>query len=427
MRAQRLPLRLWSVHLRRGWRYLTTRYLVVSSVPLLMARVITTGLGLARNTLLTNLLVKEDFGALNYLLSWLSVVALLCLPGLNMAIAQYVAKGHWSAVRLGLRRRLLLAPLPMIVLAVFGWVSVQSRQSNVVSSLWFLSALFFPTVQVLGLVGGILGALQRFRRLAVYYVVQSAAFLLAAAIGLWLWPYHAITGIVLFQWLLLSLLNLSAWVRLHRLATERIPLPPAQRGQFYHLGTHLTAMNALGQVRGLIGALLLGGLVSLSSLADYAVADLFFTQMKALWTIYYGVSSPRVISLSPRDRWRQVGREARLATPAFAALAAVVGVGLSVLVPWLFSVKYISSLPYIWILLLAFVCSVPGGFFEMYFRAEESTKSLYYISLAAAVAALLLPPLLLIVWGPLGVPAGRAAAYLVYSLVGFVLYRRQRA
>lgn len=416
----------WFAGLRDGWRFLSTRYLVTSSVPLLVAQLITMVLGLTRNALLANLLSKEDYGALNYLLNWLPIVALLGLTGLNVAIAQYVAKGHWEAIRSGIRRLLLFAPLPMLTLVAFGWIGIQTGQSDVMLSLWFLTALFFPTAQILGLVGGILGALKRFRQLAGYYIGRSAVFLLAAAIGLWLWPGQPISGIVLFQWLLLSLLNIWFWTWLRRPESECIPLSSPQRSQFYRFGTHMTALNAIGQARNRIGALLLGGLVSLSSLADYAIGDLFFEQMRALWSIYYGVSYPRLITLNAHDRWRQVGREARLATPAFAALAGVMGIGLSLVIPWLFSAKYASSLAYTWILLLAFACSIPGGFFEMYFRLEEAERALYWIRLTSAVVGVLLPPLLLVLWGPLGVPAGRAGANLVYSLAGLTLYRRQK-
>ncbi len=412
--------------LRNGWHSLISRYLVVSSVPLLSAQVITGVLGLTRNVLLTNALAKEDYGGFNYLLSWLPVVSLLGLPGLNAAIAQYAARGHWEVVRLGLRRRLPVALLPMAALAAFGWMGRRTGQSDIMPSLWFLTALFFPTAQVLGLVGSILGALKRFRHLAAYYVGQSSAFLLATAMGLWLWPGPATTGIVLFQWLLLSVLNGCFWARLRRPETEPVPLSPAQRSQFYRFGTHMTALAAIGQAQARIGALLLGSVVSLYSLADYAVGDLFFAQMKGLWTVYQGVSYPRLLNLKAADRWKQVRREAWLATPALAALAAIVGIALSFLVPLLFSDKYTSSLPYIWVLLFAFACSIPGGFFEMYFRSEESEGALYRIRLLSSLVGVLLPPLLLWLWGPLGVPAARAGASLVYSLVGFALFRCQR-
>lgn len=419
-------VRSWVGSLRAGWRFLTTRYLVVASVPLLVAQVICASLGLGRNVLLTNLLSKADYAAINYLLGWVSVVSLLGLPGLNVAVAQYVARGHWETIRLGLRRRLLLAPLPMIALVSLGWMGIRPKQGEVIRSLWFLTAFFFPTAQVLGLVGSILGALRRFRRLAAYRVARSAAFLLAAAIGPWLWPGRATSGIILFQWLLLSFSSVWFWTRLRRLEPDPVPLLPSQRRRFYRFGTHMTVLGAIGQVRGRIGALLLGSFVSFSSLADYAVGNLFFEQMRAVWRIYYGVSYPRLVNLSPHDRWRQVGRELRIATPAFAALTGVVGVGLSFVIPWLFSAKYASSLAYTWILLFAFICSVPGGFFEMYFRLEESERQLYRIRLISDSLGALLPPLLLALWGPLGVPAGRACATLAYSLAGFTLYRRHR-
>lgn len=383
-------------------------------------------LGLTRNTLLTNFLTKDEYGTFNYLFSWLPIVTLLALPGLRLTITQYVAKGHWEAIRLGLRRRLLFTPLPMIALVALGCIGMRTRQSDVMFSLWILTALFFPTAEVLGVIGGILTALKRFHHNAAYYIGKSATFLLATGIGLWVWPGQVMTGIILFHWLLLSLLNVGFWTHLRRPEAESIPLSPAQQSQFYRFGTHMTVLNVIGQARSRVGALLLGSLVSFSSLADYAVGDLFFEQMKALWTIYQGVSYPRLITLNAHDRWKQVGREAWLATPAFAALTGAVGIGLSFVIPWLFSTKYISSLVYVWILLLAFVCSIPGGFFEMYFRVEESEQALYRIRLVSAVVGVLLPTLLLVLWGPWGVPAGRACTNLIYSVTGFTLYRRHK-
>ena len=412
--------------LHDGWTYLTTRYLVVSSLPLLVAHAITAVLGLTRNALLTNCLTKDDFGVLNYVMSWLAVVAVLGMPGLNLAVAQYVARGHWEAVRLGLRRRLVLSVLPMVTLAAIGWIGSKAGRTDIAPSVWLLTALFFPSAQVLTAIGSVLGALRRFRKIAILYVGQSAAFLLAVGMGLSLWRGPATEGIVLFQWLLVSVVNGWFWAHLRRPEVDPVPLSPAQRKQFYRFGAHLTAMDAITQARDRISALLLGGLVSLSALADYSIGNLFFEQMKSLWGIYYGVSYPRLLTLDAQDRWRQVRREALLACPAFAALAGLVGIGLAAVVPWLFSAKYGSSLGHVWILLLAFVCSVPGGFFEMYFRVEEAEKALYQIRLAAAVFGILLPPLLLALWGPLGVAAGRTGANVVYSIVGFVLYRRQK-
>ena len=190
-------------------------------------------LGFGRNALLANHLTKQDYGALNYLLGWLPLIGLLLLPGFNMAIAQYVAKGHWEAVRLGLRRRLFFALLPVVTLIAVGWAGIQLGRSEFVPALWFVTALFFPTTQVLGLISGVLGALKRFRHQAHYHVGQSAVFLLATTIGLWLWSDQATTGIVVLHWLLLSLLNVWSWARLRRPEAQSVPLSPVQQGQFY--------------------------------------------------------------------------------------------------------------------------------------------------------------------------------------------------
>ncbi len=383
-------------------------------------------LGLSRNALLANALTKENFGALNYLLSWLPIVSLLGLPGFNTAIAQYVAKGHWEAINLGLRRRLLFAPLPMAALLAFGILGLQRTHSGLVPSLWILTALFFPTAQVLSLISSILDALKRFGHQAVYQVGKSAVFLLATGIGLWAWQGQAVVGVVLFQWALLCLLNALFWARLRRPEVGMIGLSPEQRMQFFRFGKHMTILIAINQARVRIDALLLGTFVSLSSLADFVIGDLFFQQMNMLWTIYRSVSYPRLVSMNVGDRWRQVRREVWLATLCFAVLAGGLGISLTFVIPWLFSDKYGSSLTFAWVLLLAFVCSIPGNFFEMYSLAEEDEQTLYRIRLVAALFGILLPLFLLATYGPLGVPIGRVGANVVYSLVGFALYRQRK-
>jgi O-antigen/teichoic acid export membrane protein len=415
----------WLGGWRERWNFLTSRYLVVSSLPLFIAQAITLVMGLARNVLLTNFLLKEEYGALNYLMNWLSVIAFLALPGWDSAIAQYAAKGHSQVIGKGLRQRLLLGLAPIVALIIFSWAVRYTDSSEATPSLWLITALFFPTTQVLSLVGNLLGAFKQFRTLAGYSIGQSAAFLLAAALGLWLWPGHPLTGIVLLQWLFLSVVNIGYWFKVTRPAGEDLPLSLEQERQFRRFGTHLSALALIGQIQARIGPLLLGSFVSLSTLADYAIGDLFLEQMRALWNIYYSISYPRLITLTARERWKQVRRETLLATPAFITLTIAGGVALSVIIPWLFSAKYTSSLLYTWILLLAFVCSVPGGFFEMYFRVEEAELALYQIRVTSAVVGVLLPVGLLIWLGPLGVPIGRAVSNLVYSLVGLVLFRQR--
>ena len=413
--------------LRRGWHFLLSRYLVTSSIPLLIANVITLLLGLTRNILLTNLLDKSGYGAINYIAIWLPLFALLGMSGFDIAIGQYVAKGHWQAVGKGLRRRLAYSLIPVIVLLGFAFLGAHLGQELVPSRLWLVTALFFPTAQVLSAVGYVLNGAKRFRALAVYYVGQSSAFIVAAAIGLWIWPDDALTGIILWQWLLLSVLNVVFWLSLNRSPGESRPLAESEWTQFFRFGRHMTGISAIGVVQGRVGGLLIGTLVSLVALADYAIGDLFFRQLKRLWTIYYGVSYPRILGLSSEDRWRQVWREMRLATPAFVLISLATAAVLTLIVPWLFSAKYISSLPYVWVLIGAFVVTVPGGFAEMYFRLEEREWALYRIRVVAAVAGVALPVVFLIIWGPLGAAAGRLVANLLFSVFGCVLFRKCQA
>lgn len=406
-------------------QYLLSRYLVASSVPLLVAQGVTALLGLGRNTLLTQSLSKADYGSLSYLMNWLTLIGLVGLSGMDVAIAQYVAKGYWEAIRVGIRLRLLLATGPIAIILAFEFFGTRIGLTPMAPGVWLVSAVFFPSAYVLAVISSILGALKQFRTLAVFSFGESLVFLCAAGLGLWLWPARPIQAIVFFQWLFLSLLHAGFWLRLRRPQTESLSLTTEQRQRFLRFGTHMTALTAMSLVSSRLGAVLLGTITSLESLADYTVAELFFDQLRALMNIYTSVSSPRLIALPSPVRWRQLGRELRLIGPLFLAFCLIIGLLLTLIIPWLFSARYVSSIPYLWALLLAFVCSVPGSACEMYFRIEEAERPLYQMRLASNVSAIVLPPALLLSCGPLGVPLGRAAAYLLYSASGLLLYYRQ--
>ncbi len=165
---------------KKGWKTeliekLTSKsvtYLVNASGLLLLANIIVTGLGALRIPLVTWMIPKDQVGVLGIVLSWLPFVNLLSLPGIDSSAYHYVSKGHLRAFKIGVIHRLrwsLLSSIAFGAGAVFWYI----KGENQTAWLFLITALSFPFTYALTSSAGILGAVQNFKGLFWYRVLEA--------------------------------------------------------------------------------------------------------------------------------------------------------------------------------------------------------------------------------------------------------------
>ncbi|MFH1634994.1 MAG: oligosaccharide flippase family protein [Chloroflexota bacterium] len=413
-------IRSWS-GIRR--RLLNRRFWRDSSL-LMLANVIVLILGLVRVPVLTRILSKDEVGMLGVVASVLPFMQILSMSGLDGASYHYVAQGYKAAFRVAFATRLrwsILSALGLLAVGAYWlWAGNQT-----LAWLFSIAALIFPLTTGLTAAAGTLGAREDFGRLFWYRIGEALTHY--AGFGLLL-----LLPLMSTQVLWFSLANQAAlaalqvgtamWLIRQVRVDEVSPMLPEKQREMVRYGRHLTAINSISTAQTRVDALLIAWFLPLSVMADYSIAQLVYTQVKQLWTVYYAVRYPPLVRLPLARRRRWMVLEMGIIWAGFAALSLAVGAGLWVLVPIVLPSEYITSLPFINWLLAAFVVGIPGYFVEIYFRTCQNERGQYLLRGVAAVSGVALPSVFIIFWQAQGVVVGRFAASLVLSIFGAILY-----
>ncbi|MCC6170231.1 MAG: oligosaccharide flippase family protein [Caldilineaceae bacterium] len=404
-------------------RRLHNRHFLRAGGLLLAANLITSALGVARTLGITWLMPKEEVGMLGVLLAWLPFLQLLSLPGMDSASYHYIAQGHrWAyAVNLAYRLRWSLLSVAGCGAGAWYWASQGSME---VAALFVAAGLLYPATTALSAASGTLAALENFTALFWYRIVEALADLsgfLPLLLGVW-WLSRAFTFYLSSQLALAVLLiTVSAWLLRHFRAGSPPAPHPADRAGMVHYGRHQTGLVAIGVVQSRADAIMVSAFFPLTVMADYSLALLLQSQMKNFWTIYLSVRYPPLVRMPHAQRRRRMFWEGVLVTLGFAGMGALLAGGTALVVPWLLPPAYASMLPYLYWLLAIFALSVPGYFAEVYFRTEQDNSRQYLMRAAAALLGIAIPLALLPSLGLQAIFWGRAAAALLFSLLGIGL------
>jgi len=390
---------------------------------LMLANVIVTALALVRTPAMTWMLPKDQVGMLGVVASYLPFLQLLSLSGMDTAAYHYASKGQPAAFIINLAYRLrwsLISAVGFLLLA--GWWFW--RGNAALGWMLVVAGVTYPLVLGLSANSGMLAAQERFTSLFWYRIWESltdfAGFLPLLLAVVWVSPaftfYTSNQVATAAQQVIYAL-----WIVAGLRRQNTPPLPPADRRELVRYGRHQTAMNAIGVVQTRSDLLVVGAFLPLNVMADYSIATLIYEQFKRLWVIYGSVRYPPLVRLPQTRRFKRMLIEGALVLGGFSLAALALGLASRWLVALFLPPSYLSSLPYIYWLLGAFVAGVPGFMAEMFFRTEQDEKRQYQMRIAAALVGVAMPLLLVQFWGAVGVVIGRFLASLTMSVFGVIL------
>jgi len=402
-------------------------YLVKNVGLLLSATAIGSLFGLGRTALLAQYLSKDSFGVINYVISVQAVVSLVGMPGFNSAVAQYTAKGYPYTWKLSVKRRIPFVAICSLILITLALVS-QSKNLELARA-FLVAALLLPFAWLLQGVPSYLSGLKRFPELALYRLGEYVTYFLGACAGLFVLGSASAWGVLAAQWLMLDLMSLGFMVRHWRaLVVTKIPAHETEHAanmdsfsKYAHTMTYLAAASG---IQNWLSPILIGTFVSLPELADYAIGDILYSQMKRIWGAYYQVSTPRLLRLSGGDMRKQVLREQRYVILFWTICCVALATVSAIFMPFIFYGKYASSVPFIIVLLAASWAGTVGGGPQIYFRLKENNKALTLMRSVSVFSAIAFPIAFIQVWGALGIAVGRLLSNIVLSAAGWVLFVR---
>ncbi len=393
---------------------------------LMLANIIVTGLALIRTPTITWLLPKEDVGMISAVGAWLAFILLLSLPGLDSASYHYIIKGSDWAFITGIKRKVrwsLLSTLAFGGGAVYWWW----RGETNLSLIFIIAGAVCPVVLGLSACSGTLAAREKFGLLFWYRIADSLTDFVGFVpllLSVW-WINRGITFYTVNQIATMIMLITVAWWLRNQIPVEKRQAPDTGiEHEMVRYGQHLTLISALGVVQSQMDSLLVSALLPLTVMADYAIATMIYNQFKSLWSIYLSVRYPVFVRLSLQRRRQQMLWEGGLVWIGFIVAGGMLFIVAQWLIPLLLPASYLSSLPYVGLLILAFIMLLPGAFVEIYFRSEQDQRQQYILRGVSAFAGVVLPASMISVWGVTGVAIGRICTSTVFSIVGLWLFWR---
>lgn len=402
------------------------RFLRNSSL-LMLANMIVMGLAIIRTPTMTWLLPKEAVGMIGAVSAWIAFVQLLSLPGMDTASYHYLAKRQYWAFGVNLTYRLRWSLLSTVALLLGAWYWYSQGSTNL-AWMFVIAGLSFPVTIGLTAAGGVLGGLERFTALFWYRLGESitdfAGFLPLLLLASVTQPAALFYGANQMATAVM-MVSVSWW--LWRQLRTQAPTPaPDEVQTMVRYGQHMTAISGLSVAQAQFDSLLVSAFLPLTVMADYAIATVVSNQFKTLWSVYLSVRYPIFVRMEINRRRRQMLWEGGVVWIGFAGAGALLWLAAYWLIPLLLPLNYVSSLPYIGWLILAFLTLLPGAFVEVYFRTEQNQRQQYVLRGVAAVAGILLPAALLPVWSVTGVVVGRVLAGVVFSVFGLWYFGRDR-
>lgn len=405
---------------------LHNRQFLRNSGTLMLANILVTGLALIRTPTMAWLLPKEDVGMISVVGAWLAFILLLSLPGLDSAAYHYVAKGaRWAfAVNVAYKVRWsLLSTVAFWMGAGYWWW----RGEATLALLFVIAGLFCPVLLGLSACSGTLAAREKFGALFWYRIAESLTDftgLIPLLLSVW-WINRGITFYTTNQLATALMLIIVAWWLFKQLPSEERQAPDKHLEQeMVRYGQHLTLIGALSVAQSQVDSLLVSAFLPLTVMADYAIANMVSNQFKTLWNVYLSVRYPVFVRMERLRRRQRMLREGIVVWLGFVGAGILLFFMAYWFIPLLLPASYVSSLPYIGWLLVAFLTLLPGAFVEIYFRTEQNQRQQYILRSVSAVAGVLLPALLISTWGGTGVAVGRVLAGLIFSVISLLSFWR---
>jgi len=380
------------VYLAKGGFWLTAASLISSVSSFLLA------------IAYANLLSPNTYGTYKYILSFVGILTIFSLPGMNAAIIRATARGFDGSVKQALRIRIkwgLLGGLAGLALAGYYYLA-----GNTVLTISFLIAgIFMPLMDSLGIYNAILQGKRLFKLSSLYSAILQIGIMLTIIATIFLTKNIIL---IIFSYFISH--TLIKFVLL-KLTDKKIPLNKNTDPQTISDGKHFSFIGVIGLIAGQIDKILLWLFLGATPLAVYAFALAPVDQFKKISRTIQALSFPKFVQQEPEI----IKKTLPLKLVKYLLILIPIVILYVLLVPWLFKIffpAYLESIKYSQLYALV-ILFYPLRLISEVLYAHAKKKELYITStinpifkillllilvpiygINGAILALLIPPLL---------------------------------
>jgi len=409
--------------LRRSEKYTGTDmvYLAKGSFWWILSRLLLFLLGLIIMIAFGRWLPKEVFGAYQYILSIVAILAIFSLPGISTALVRAVAKGNegvfWSCAKTRFRWALISA---VGCFAVAGWYLI--HQNFILGISFLIAGFFFPFVTTFNLFTPFWQGKKRFDIQAKYQVLLkffSVLVLLPVLffsnnlvdIVLVFSASSAFWGAIFFK---LTLKATQNGEHLRSASEKNLTSLNVQEKETISYGKHLTLMSGLAHFSAHLDKIIIWQMLGPVPLAIYSFAQLPLSKIQEIIPIA-PLAFPKLSERNVKEIKKEVFKKFLKLFFFFIPLT-----GLAIfLAPYFYKAlfpAYLDSIPYFQVLALSLIF-IPFSLLGISLLTEMKKRALYLISFATPLLQLTL----FLVLVPLFQIWGIILAILIAQLFGNLL------
>lgn len=390
---------------------LDLRYYIKNSIYLISAEVISMIFGLLLSITFARLLTKELYGQWNYIFSIIGILAIFTLPGMGTAITQAVARGHDRVLIEGTKERFRWSILGSIAVLGVG-IYYFLNDSILLGKCLMISSFFFPFFKNLQTYNSFLSGKKQFNKVARYQIIVQAISVPITILVIYF--SRDLMLILVANFLSISLLH-GYFFQL----TSKDMENKSNDREAITFGKHITVQNIPGEITAWGDKLIIGALLSFPELAIYSIALGFSTLIRSSISTIPSLTFPKLAEMEEKEAYSAVKKRY---FHLLLLTAVVCGVAIALcpyIIPFLYSQKYLDSVLYAQLLLVALIFGIPTTIFgKALFPAQRKIGELYRFQLfnmSIEVAVLLV---LVFKFGLLGVVIAKVMSSLftmVYS------------
>jgi len=364
--------------------------------------------GIVNSIIWARFISKETYGQYQLILSFVSIASSFAFTGLAQSLSISAAKnfdGNFiDIVKLKIKISILLA----IFLFIFS-LYYKNNDPDVANGILFMAALF-PLLQLKNVRQAWFNGKGWFRWLIGSNIFFSLIAVITLVLAVLL-KTTSLNDLIFWRQGVVSVLICILLIIMMRWRTNTL-----KDNAIITFGLHTSAATLFACLIS-TDKYFIHRYVSTADVAVYSVALIFPNQLKALFSIFNQIFIPKLTSANNiNEAWMYLKPKLLLLIILFVLIGIIGFVLFPIIIPFLFSEKYIDAIPYSKTLWLFFSMTAPLTYFSTALRAQQKTVFVYSISI--------LHPLLLFIlyyqlisYGVWGIVNAKIIMYFIVSLL----------
>ncbi len=335
------------------------------------AQIVTILIGVGSSILWARHVEKETYGQYQLIISLMKIVSSFCLSGLGEALSISAAKKYDGNLSKIFQYKLGATILGSLVLLS---ISLQylNEQPLIAKGLWVV-VFFFPFYEMQKIWVPWMKGNGELTLAAMLDVIGVLLSLLILGILVWCGKNELnslLTGLIGGSSLL------AGWMAIRSFRSRRNSIKDTATIRY---GFHATAATLLGGLV-LSDRLIINHYLSAEKVAVYAIALLFPNQIKTLYSIFNQMLFPQLAEAKNiRGSWKYLGPKFPLLVGIFSAIGMAGFFLIPVVIPLLFSERYVEAVPYAKWLWLSLGVTAPFAYLGNSLTAQRKKKFTYVV------------------------------------------------